>query len=297
MSRRSAKNKGNTRSGHPGRGKPKSSPNQKRRAHGEASSVGTPKTGVHQPSLSGVRLNRWLAERGVGSRRGCDTLIQECAVEVNGSIVQEPGYRVQDGDKVSVEGRPIKEVRRLYYLFHKPKGVLCTDDPRESRLRVSDLVEPHVAGRVYTVGRLDEDSEGLLLLTNDGDFSNLIAHPRYEIPKTYVVQLGRAITHEEVRDLRKGVWLSDGKVVPETVKLIRRSSSSSSVEVRLREGRNREIRRMFAKIGYGVKTLKRVRIGSLGLKGLKRGAIRPLTRTERDELVELAHAASNSGQN
>ncbi len=276
-------------SGHPGRGKPQASTSQRRRARIADNAAGSTQGAAAIPAI-GVRLNRWLAERGIGSRRKCDTLVQECAVEVNGVIVVEPGYRVKAGDRVSVEGNPVQDVRRLYYLFYKPKGVLCTDDPREIRKRVCDLVAPLVSERVYTVGRLDEDSEGLLLLTNDGDFANLIMHPRYQVPKTYVVSINGSIRGEDIDTLRKGTWLAEGKVTPERIKLIKRTKTSSSLEIQLREGRNREIRRIFARAGYAVKNLKRVRIGQLGIKGIKRGGIRPLTKQERDDLIALAQS-------
>jgi len=288
-SRQKAKNKPRKHaSGHPGKGHAKSTTAQRRRAHGAVVAAGSAGEGVAPENPEGVRLNRWLAERGVASRRKCDALIQEGSVEVNGQILMEPGYRVQPGDTVRVEGRPIKEVRRLYYLFYKPKGVICTDDPRENRTRVSDLVAPLVAGRVYTVGRLDEDSEGLLLLTNDGDFANLIAHPRHGVAKTYLVQVPGHVQVDAIKELRGGVWLADGKVVPERVRISHRAQSYTTVEITMREGRNREVRRLLARVGFKVRNLKRVRIGELGVKGVKRGGIRPLTRAERDELVAAA---------
>ncbi|MDP6849732.1 MAG: pseudouridine synthase [Planctomycetota bacterium] len=280
-------------SGHMGRGKPKAKIGERRRAHGRVAGENIPSEGIIQPAAKGVRINRWLSERGVASRRKCDDLIRECSVEVNGNILTEPGYLVQEGDVVCVDGKPVKDVRRLYYLFHKPKSVLCTDDPRESRMRVCDLVEPLVAGRVVTVGRLDEDSEGLLLLTNDGDFANMMTHPRYGIPKTYSVLLNGALTMEELEELRKGAWIDSGKVVPESVRIARRGKSQTTVEVCLCEGRNREVRRLFARVGHGVKRLQRIRIGNLNLRGVRRGGVRPLTREERDELVRMARKGPN----
>ncbi len=274
--------------GHPGKGHAKGTDAQRRRAHGAVVAAGSAAEGVTEANPQGVRLNRWLAERGVASRRKCDELIQEGSVEVNGEILLEPGYRVKEGDEIRVEGRPVKEVRRLYYLFYKPKGVICTDDPRETRTRVSDLVASLVAGRVYTVGRLDEDSEGLILLTNDGDFANLVAHPSHGVPKTYLVEVPGHVHVDAVRELREGVWLADGKVLPERVRISRRGSTTTTVEITMREGRNREVRRLLARVGFKVKNLKRVRIGELGVKGVKRGGIRPLTRAERDGLVALA---------
>jgi len=242
-----------------------------------------------KPSAApGTRLNRWLAERGVASRRRADELIQGGAVEVNGETVLALGRRIVEGDRVRVEGRPVRDVPRLYYLFHKPKGVLCTEDPRETRPRVVDLVAGHVAGRVHAVGRLDEASEGLLLLTNDGEFANRVAHPRYGVPKTYVVRLSGSLAPEHLQKLRRGVHLADGKAVPMRIKVMRRTRQTTTLEVVLSEGRNRELRRMFARVGYGVRDLKRVRIGSLGLKGLPRGRVRPITLAEREALLKLS---------
>ena len=273
------------------RPRPKPTGGQRRRAHGVVSSTTQPESPV-QTSSQGVRLNRWLAERGIASRRKCDELIFGCSVEVNDRMVTKPGYRVQEGDRVSVDGSAVKEVRRLYYLFYKPKSVLCTEDPRETRPRVCDMVEPLVAGRVYAVGRLDEETEGLLLLTNDGDFANLVAHPRHGVTKTYVVLVNGSLTHDEVKKLRDGVWLSDGKAVAQRVRVIRRTRSTTSLEIQLSEGRNRLIRRMIAAVGRNVRSLKRVRIGSLGMTGLRRGQIRPISRKERDDLVALAQWTS-----
>ncbi len=280
-------------SGHPGRGEPRVSPAQRRRAHGAVAATSSPGEGV-RPTRGTVRINRWLAERGVASRRRCDQLVQEGSVAVNGRIVLEPGYQIAPEDRVTVDGKPVRDIPRLYYLFYKPKGVLCTDDPREGRTRVCDLVAPLVAGRVYTVGRLDESSEGLLLLTNDGDFAQLVAHPRHGIPKTYVVQTSGPLDADSLRRIRSGVWIADGKVRPERVRLLHGGARGAAVEVVLREGRNREIRRLFARVGVGVKALKRVRIGEIGVKGLRRGTLRPLTRAERDGLVALARLLPSS---
>ena len=273
--------------GHPGRGKTKVRASERRNAFGLVAGTDSPSEGL-AADPRGVRLNKWLADQGVGSRRKCDVLIQEGMVDVNGNVVIEPGYRVQGEDRIKVEGRLIQMVRRLYYAFYKPKGVLCTNDPRESRPRVADLVDHLVPSRVFPVGRLDEESEGLLLLTNDGDFSNLVCHPRYGVPKTYTVLVMKSVSGSQLSDLRKGAWIDGQKVVPEQVRISRRTRSSTLFEIVLREGRNREIRRLFARNEMPVKTLKRVRIGSLGVKGISRGGLRPLTKQERDELIGIA---------
>ena len=273
--------------GHPGRGKPKVRASARKNAFGLVAGTNSPSEGL-AADPRGIRLNKWLADQGVGSRRKCDALVQEGMVDVNGKVVVAPGYRVQGEDRIKVEGRLIQMVRRLYYIFYKPKGVLCTNDPRESRPRVADMVDHLVPSRVFPVGRLDEDSEGLLLLTNDGEFSNLVCHPRYGVPKTYTVLVMKSVSGSQLSELRKGAWIDGQKVVPEQVRISRKTRSSTLFEIVLREGRNREIRRLFARNEMPLKTLKRVRIGSLGVKGISRGGLRPLTKQERDELVEIA---------
>lgn len=282
------------KAGHHGRGAPQVSAAERRNAHGLLAATDSPESGV--VDQRGVRLNRWLAERGVDSRRKCDALIQEGGVEVNGEIRMDPGYRVQPEDEIRVDGRPIREVRRLYYLFYKPRSVLCTADKRETRPRVGDLVDHLVPSRVYPVGRLDEDSEGLLLLTNDGDFAHMMMHPSFGVPKTYVVVTGMHVRQQDLDALRGGAWIDGQKVVPERVKVIRASKGGTSLEIVILEGRNREVRRLLARHGFGVKRLKRVRIGDLGVKGVRRGGMRPLTRAERDSLVRYAQVEQAPGE-
>ncbi|MHC4380977.1 MAG: pseudouridine synthase, partial [Planctomycetota bacterium] len=255
-----------------GRGKPKVSKRAKRIAHGFVAASTAPDTpvgsGIHETPKEGVRLNRWLAEQGVDSRRKCDEKIFHGEVMVNGKTVQTPGYRVQPGDEVSVNGARIRMSRRLYYLFYKPRGVLCTNDPRETRTRLCDLVDPMVPSRVYPVGRLDEESEGLILLTNDGDFSNLVAHPSFGVEKTYICQINSSMSGEDLQKLRAGAWIDGSRVIPKNARILRRLPKSTMLEISIREGKNREIRRLLARFGLGVKRLKRVRIGTLGIKGV-----------------------------
>lgn len=289
-----------------GRGKPKVSKRARRVAHGFVAASGAPSSPVKESeqqqyaidrssTVGGVRLNRWLAEQGVDSRRKCDQKVLDGEVSVNGVIVMEPGYRVQENDDVMVNGARIHRARRLYYLFYKPRGVLCTNDPRETRTRLCDLVDPMVPSRVYPIGRLDEDSEGLILLTNDGDFSQLIAHPSHGVKKTYVCMISSSMSGEDLDRLRSGAWLEGSKVIPDNARIIRRTPSSTQLEITISEGRNREVRRLLARFGLGVKRLKRVRIGSIGLAGIKRGMLRPLSRAERDALVKMALTSGDEG--
>ena len=268
--------------------KRKSTPKSRGRAHGRVAAAGTPSKGISEESPKGVRLNRFLAEQGLGSRRGCDAMVLEGSVEVDGKPMLEPGFRVTPEHRVSVDGEPVKKVRRLYYVFHKPTGVLCTESPREKRPKVSDFLEAMVPGRVFMVGRLDEDSSGLLLLTNDGDFSELMTHPRHGIWKTYEALVAGVVDAAMLKKMKGGVHLDGKKVVPKKMRVVRKTRNTTRVEVVLGEGVNREVRRLFARFGFNVKRLARVRVGNLGLKGLRKGGLRPLTLEERDSLVSLA---------
>ena len=275
-----------------GRGKPKVSRRARRVAHGFVAASEAPESssGKEESESRPSRLNRWLAEQGVDSRRKCDQMVLDGEVSVNGRIVMEPGYRVQEEDEVHVNGQRIHRTRRLYYLFYKPRGVLCTNDPRETRTRLCDLVDPMVPSRVYPIGRLDEDSEGLILLTNDGDFSQRVAHPRHGVRKAYVCTISSSMSAADLERVRGGAWIEGAKVVPNQARILRRTPSSTLLEISISEGRNREVRRLLARFGLGVKRLKRVRIGNLGIAGVKRGMLRPLSRQERDELMALADA-------
>jgi len=242
-------------------------------------------------SSEGMRLNRWLAEQGVDSRRKCDQLVLEGAVSINGEIVGQPGVRVKEDDEVRVNGARVKPVRRLYYLFNKPRGVICTNDRRERRTRLCDLVDPLTPSRVYPIGRLDEDSEGLLVLTNDGDFANLVSHPRYGVSKTYYCIISAALSAEDLARIKKGAFVEGGRIVPDAVRLVKRTNKMTTLEITLRESRNKEVRRLLSRQGFGVKTLKRIRIGELALRGLKRGHLRAITREERDAMVAKVRPA------
>src|SRR5438093_710391 len=170
--------------------------------------------------MSGMeRLNKLLAHAGVGSRRQCDELIRAGRVRVDGQVVHDLGTKMDpDAQRVAVDGHPVKLERLVYWLVNKPRGVLCTNFDPAGRPRAIDLV-PHVEQRVYTVGRLDEASEGLLLLTNDGDLAHRLMHPRYGVEKTYLVQVAGHPSRDDVQQLLQGVWLSDGHVRARRVKL------------------------------------------------------------------------------
>lgn len=238
-------------------------------------------------ATAGERLQKALAAAGLGSRRACEELILQGRVTVNNEVVRELGTRVQTDAKIEVDGVPVKRERMVYLAVSKPKGYVSTNDDPSGRPRVVDLVAD-VPERVYTVGRLDEDSTGLILLTNDGDLANRLAHPRYGVEKVY-----RAIVagHPEpavIEKLEQGVWLAEGKARARRVRVVGSRGDATIVEMVLAEGKNREVRRMWAKFGHKVMSLQRVCIGPVTVKGLKTGEYRPLTSVEVAQLRDLA---------
>jgi 23S rRNA pseudouridine2605 synthase len=235
------------------------------------------------------RLNKYLAHAGVGSRRKVEDLITAGRVMIDGRVVQELGTKVEPGQHVSVDGVPVRAERMVYWLVNKPRGYLCTNTDPAGRPRAIDLI-PQVEQRVYTVGRLDESSEGLLLLTNDGDLAYRLMHPRFGVEKTYLVQVAGRPTGEDQRQLLKGVWLSDGHVKAHAVKLLKTNSGSTWLRIVLAEGKNREIRRMLAKLGHKVLHLRRTAIGPVELKHLAQGKARRLTKGELGSLQRIAAA-------
>ncbi len=236
-----------------------------------------------------VRLNKYLADHGVASRRKCDELIEKGKVSVDDQIVTELGLKIDPArQRVEIDGVVLKpeRTRLRYYLLHKPRGVVCTNERREARLRAIDMIGDPDKGRIYTVGRLDEDSQGLILLTNDGDFANRVAHPRYGVNKTYSVKLRGRVESDAIDKVRKGIRLSEGRTSPAFVKVLKRTNEWSLITVTLNEGKNREVRRVFAAVGYNVLQLRRTHIGTLSDRSLKEGKWRPLLREEVRELLE-----------
>ena len=244
-------------------------------------------------SRSAIRLQKVLASAGFGSRRTCEVLIDEGRVEVNGHVVTEQGVKVDPfRDTIRVDGETLRPPkRRRYYAVHKPVGVVCTHRDPQARRRVIDLVPG--GERLFPVGRLDRSSSGLILLTNDGDFANALAHPRYGVEKTYRVRVAGHPSPRQLRKLERGVHLAEGVAKAESVRIKRRYSQSTELEIVLREGRNREIRRMLARVGHKVQQLRRVAIGNLRLeKELPPGAYRELTAEEVQKLLRSAQGDS-----
>lgn len=233
------------------------------------------------------RLNKFLAHAGLGSRRQCEDLIVTGRVSVDGRTVRDLATFVEAGQRVCVDGQPVKSERLVYWLINKPRGYLCTNYDPAGRPRVIDLV-PHISQRVYTVGRLDEASEGLLLVTNDGELANRLMHPRYGIDKTYLVQVAGSPSPQDLQQLLQGVWLSAGRARASQVKRLKKQGESTWLRIVLREGKNREIRRLLARLKHKVLALQRMAIGPVKLD-LAKGKARPLTRRELEALRRLAN--------
>ncbi len=224
-----------------------------------------------------VRLNKLIAEAGLSSRRGADEIIESGQVTINGKKVYELGIKVDPvHDKIIVDGKPLRRINhKIYLLFHKPKGVLTTmEDPLE-RPTIAEYLDK-VPYRVFPVGRLDWDSEGMILLTNDGEFANKITHPKSEVTKTYLVKVNGQPKQEQLDKLLKGVSIIGGKVAAKYIERIKRKEGSEQYDwfkMIITEGKNRQIRQMFEKIGFDVMKLQRVAIGRLRMGHLERGEL------------------------
>ena len=236
------------------------------------------------------RLQRFLAAAGIGSRRECEELIAEGRVEVDGEIVTEMGVKVDpDTQKIRIDGQWVKAPRLAYYMLNKPPGVVSTAADPAGRIRVVDLIKTNQ--RVYNVGRLDKSSEGLILVTNDGDLANKLTHPRYGVVKKYMVLVKGRPDKATLEQMQRGVYLAEAKVRVANVRIKKTQKDSCWLEIVLDEGRNREIRRILAKLGHKVTRLRRVAIGPLNIGDLPLGAHRRLT---HEEVNRLKRASSGT---
>jgi 23S rRNA pseudouridine2605 synthase len=241
-----------------------------------------------------VRLQKFIADAGVASRRASEVLIQEGRVNVNGRSVTALGTKVDPlHDKVTVEGRQIKPKRKLYLALHKPKGFVCSRQDPIGRRTVGDLL-PKEWNNLYSVGRLDYASEGLILFTNDGDFSLRVSHPRYGIRKRYLVTIKGPIELLQMQPLTKGVFDEGEKLQAQSARILKSTSGHSLLELVLAEGKNREVRRMFEVLGFTVERLQRVQIGPVKLGELPLGKWRTLTEPEINSLLK-GHAPDAKG--
>ena len=227
-----------------------------------------------------MRLQKYMAECGVASRRRAEEMILEGKVSVNGVVISQMGVQVEDGDEVRVEGKLIRpEAQKRYVMYHKPAGEVTTVSDPEGRAAVLDHFRDYPV-RLYPVGRLDYDSEGLLLLTNDGALTERMLHPSHLVEKTYLARVTGQVSMDSVRQLRAGVMLDDHKTAPAKVRIIKEETFATVVLVTIHEGRNRQVRRMFEALGHRVLQLRRVKFGPLELGDLPRGKWRELTAEE-----------------
>ena len=231
-----------------------------------------------------VRLQKFLADAGVSSRRAGEQIILAGSVTVNGQVVRELGTKVDPAhDRVTVDGRPLKSKRKLYIALHKPPGYLCTRDTSKHHI-IGDLL-PKEWSSLFSVGRLDNDSEGLIFLTNDGDFCLKLTHPRYGVRKTYHVTVKGRVESMMLGKILKGIFDAGEKLKAEKAHLISANNSHSLVELELAEGKNREVRRMFEALGLTVTKLQRIKIGPIKLGELRAGRWRALTEPEIKSLL------------
>jgi 23S rRNA pseudouridine2605 synthase len=253
----------------------------------------------------GVRLQRAMADAGVASRRGCEQLIEDGLVTVNGKMVTDlPAWVNPEEDRIVVDGKVVEAAeRKVYVMLNKPARTLSSakDEPGADRRTVVEMVDHPAASRLFPVGRLDYETVGLILLTNDGEMANRLTHPRYGVPKTYRVTVKGSLDENAAEELERGIYLAQrksgetvgaGRTAHIELEVIARDKNKTVVELTLREGRNRQVRRMLAAVGYPVIKLERVGMGPVELKGLARGQWRELT---RHEIQDLKRAAASTG--
>ena len=239
------------------------------------------------PTGEGMPLNKYLAHCGISSRRKAVEFIEQGLVTVNGNVITEPYYRYQMGDLVTCEGNEVTiQERMIYVLLNKPKGVITTTDDERGRTTIMDIVDPHFPERIYPVGRLDRDTTGLILLTNDGDLAQKLTHPSHHVQKQYRIGLDQGLTREDYDRIMAGIELEDGTVLVNWIRFAEDHPMQDVVELEITMGRNRIVRRLFESLGYEVKRLDRFYFAGLTKKDLARGAFRELTQRE---VIMLKH--------
>lgn len=232
-----------------------------------------------------MRINKFLAASGVASRRECDKLVQSGNVTVNGNVATV-GMEVDDADEVLINGKRVAVKKKVYYILNKPKGYICSVSDDKGRKTVLDLM-PSDVGRIYPVGRLDYDSEGLLILTTDGELAQHLTHPSNSVPKTYLVKIEGTLTEAALNPIRSGIEIDGIMTKKCKAHIVETNKNYTKVHITLTEGKNREIRKMFEAIGKEVTLLKRIKIGELNLSGLDRGKYRKLNKQEVAYLMNL----------
>ena len=232
------------------------------------------------------RLQKVLAAAGIDSRRNCEELILSGAVRVNRKVVDElPAFVDPETDIITVHGRKVRSAPKVYFLLNKPKSVVCTNSDPQGRRKAIDIIKADQ--RIFCVGRLDIDTTGLIILTNDSDLTNKLTHPKYKISKTYVAKVKGFAEGKALDKLKKGVWLAEGKTGKAAVKVLKRSHTESLIEITISQGLNRQIRRAMAKVGLKVKSLKRTRIGKITDRGISVGKFRKLSKSEIEYLKKI----------
>ena len=241
--------------------------------------------------MSGTRLNKYIASSGLCSRRKADELIEQGVVAVNGKTITEHGYLVQAKDKVFVNKKLIHPVKHEYYRFYKPAGYITTCDDEKGRKTIYDLLPERLAG-LKPVGRLDKDSTGLLILTNDGDLINALTHPSVKVPKVYMVTVNSQVTRTELEQMANGIEIEPNKIAYADIQVLEIDSKHTEMQITLYQGMNRQIRKMFEHFGYEVKVLKRIRHATLSLEGLRRGEFKPIKPAQIKELKNFLNRIS-----
>lgn len=243
--------------------------------------------------MSGTRLNKYIASSGLCSRRKADELIESGVVAVNGKKVTELGYLVQEKDKVFVNQKLIRPVKHEYYKFYKPAGYITTCDDEKGRKTIYDLL-PENMYNLKPVGRLDKDSTGLLILTNDGDLINQLTHPSVKVPKIYIVSVDAKMHPHEFEQMSKGIEIEPGKVAYADVTVLEADNKHTMMQIVLYQGMNRQIRKMIEYLGYEVKSLKRVQHATIQIDGLKRGEFKPIKPQQIKELRNFLNRISKN---
>lgn len=240
------------------------------------------------------RLNKYIAQSGICSRRDADELILSGQVQVNGAVIKELGFKVGDKDKVFVNKVLIRPKKLEYYRFNKPPGFITTSDDEKGRKTIYDVIPKELAG-LKPVGRLDKDSSGLLILTNDGDLINDLTHPSIKVPKIYIVSVNGRINNEHVRQMATGIEIEKGKIAYAQVEVLEISNKSTMMQITLYQGMNRQIRKMFEYLGFEVKSLKRVQHATITIGDLKRGEVKPIKPLQIRELKKYLEKITSNG--
>ena len=243
--------------------------------------------------MSSTRLNKYIASSGLCSRRKADELIEQGVVFVNGKKVTELGYLVDEKDKVFVNQKLVRPVKHVYYKFYKPAGYITTCDDEKGRKTIYDLL-PENLYNLKPVGRLDKDSTGLLILTNDGDLINELTHPSVKVPKVYIVSVDAKMHPHEFEQMARGIEIEPGKIAYADVTLLEADNRHTLMQIVLYQGMNRQIRKMIEYFGYEVKSLKRIQHATIQLEGLRRGEFKPIKPQQIKELRNFLNRISNN---